>query len=87
MGKTFKPGDRQDPLKRASRAYVGPRKLRVRSARHHSPDLRKLARAMIDLAAAQSEADAASNGLPTTGPKDSNDAGLSDPLKPTEDQR
>lgn len=36
----------------------GPRHISVRGVRRKQPDLRKLARALIDLAAAQSEADA-----------------------------
>ena len=38
--------------------HHGERRIRVRGARHGEPDLRKLARALIDLAQAQAEAEA-----------------------------
>ena len=38
--------------------HHGDRRIRVRGVRHESPDLRKLARALIDLAQAQAEAEA-----------------------------
>jgi hypothetical protein len=38
--------------------HHGERRIRVRGVRHESPDLRKLARALIDLAQAQAEAEA-----------------------------
>ena len=42
-----------------SRIYhQGERRIRVRAIRRKEPDLRKLARALIDLAQAQAEADA-----------------------------
>lgn len=44
-----KPGARRNPQ---------PRRITVRSTRRTPPDLRKLSRALLDLAAAQAEADA-----------------------------
>lgn len=38
--------------------HHGGRRIRVRGIRHGTPDLRKLARALIDLAQAQAEAEA-----------------------------
>ena len=38
--------------------HHGERRIRVRGVRHGAPDLRKLARALIDLAQAQAEAEA-----------------------------
>lgn len=38
--------------------HDGDRRIRVRAIRHKEPDLRKLARALIDLAQAQAEAEA-----------------------------
>lgn len=38
--------------------HHGNRRIRVQGVRHKQPDLRKLARALIDLARAQAEADA-----------------------------
>lgn len=38
--------------------HHGERRIRVRGVRHAEPDLRKLARALIDLAQAQAEAEA-----------------------------
>ncbi len=38
--------------------HHGDRRIRVRGVRHGTPDLRKLARALVDLAQAQAEAEA-----------------------------
>jgi hypothetical protein len=48
MSKTFHHGERRH----------GQRQIRVHGTRHESPDLRKLARALIGLAQAQAEAEA-----------------------------
>jgi hypothetical protein len=47
--------------------HHGERRMRVRGIRRESPDLRKLARAMIDLAQAQLEAEAEQQHKQQTG--------------------
>lgn len=47
--------------------HHGERRARVRAARRNDPNLRKLARALIDLAQAQAEAEAAALHEPQVG--------------------
>lgn len=47
--------------------HHGERRIRVRGVRHKDPDLRKLARALIDLAQAQAEAEAERQHKQQTG--------------------
>jgi hypothetical protein len=71
--------------------HHGERRIRVRAIRNSPPDLRRLARALIDLAQAQAEAEAAAEQSHHSGqsdvlPKVATDSALRPPVDRSEDE-
>jgi len=72
MSRTFHHGDRQ---------------IRVRSIRNNPPDLRRLARALIELAQAQLEAEAEATAASTRSPRPAQQSNAVDASRPTQNSR
>jgi hypothetical protein len=71
--------------------HHGERRIRVRAIRNSPPDLRRLARALIDLAQAQAEAEAAAEQSHHSGQSDvlpevATDSALRPPVDRSEDE-